>query len=189
MPQSVRVDVLGDSGAPGGGLAGVPDGLIRHRFAAMAILKAWKDPTVLVLQRAVVGPKLIVELRAEGNLAVLAALALADVDHHPFLVDVLGPQMAQLGAAHAGGIQSHQDGAVAEVGGGGDQPRHFPGAEDGGHLPAEQFGEGQVIARIAPLQDLQEQEAQGCHLDHDRLRVQLALNQVELILPHVLKPQ
>src|ERR1035441_2087763 len=88
VAERVGVDVLRDAGPPGGLATGVPDGLVRHRLIPTARLNAGEQPAGLVLQRAVVGAKLIEQLRAEGNLAVLAAFALADVDHHTFLVDV-----------------------------------------------------------------------------------------------------
>jgi hypothetical protein len=39
---------------------------------------------------------------------------------------VLGTELAEFGAAHASVIQSHQDGAVAEMGGGVDEARTSP---------------------------------------------------------------
>src|ERR1039458_10631563 len=85
VAERVGWDVLRDAGPPGGLATGVPDGLVRHRLIPTARLNAGEQPAGLVLQRAVVGAKLIEQLRAEGNLAVLAAFALADVDHHTFL--------------------------------------------------------------------------------------------------------
>jgi hypothetical protein len=63
------------------------------------------------------------QLQAQRYIAVTAALALADVHHHALAIDVSGFQVAQLGAAHARGVQRHEDGLVKQVAGGGDQQR------------------------------------------------------------------
>ncbi len=74
------------------------------------------------------------ELGEEGGteryIAVLTALALADVDHHAGAVDVLRGEAAEFRAAHAGAVQRHEDGTVAEIGGAIDQAGDLLGAED-----------------------------------------------------------
>jgi hypothetical protein len=88
------VDAVGDAGAPGGLATGVPDDPVGHRLIEATHLQTGEQPAGLVLQRAIVGPQLIEQFGAEGDLAVLAALTLTDVDDHAFLVDVFGPQTA-----------------------------------------------------------------------------------------------
>ena len=103
---------------------------------------------------------MVEQFGAERDFAVLAALALADVDDHAFLVDVFGPQVAQLGAAHAGGVKRHEDGAVPQIGGGVDQAGHFIRAEDGGDLTPQQFGQRQVVAARSAASGPSEEEAE-----------------------------
>jgi hypothetical protein len=75
-------------------------------------LQTGEHPTVAPRQGAVVSAQ-----RTEGNFAGLAAFAMRDANDHALFVDVLGTELAEFGAAPAGVIQSHQDGAVAEIGG------------------------------------------------------------------------
>jgi len=141
VAERVRMNAFGDTGAPGGGAAGMPDYLVRDGLVRTACLQAGKEPAVATLQRAVVSAQLVEQFRTERNLAVLAAFALANADHHPMLVDIFGPQLAQLGAAHAGGIECHQDGAMSKVRCGVNKTGHFIRAEHDGHLSAQHLGE------------------------------------------------
>src|SRR6516164_9561200 len=93
VPERVRVDGLGDAGTPGGLAAGVPDDFIRDRLVGADRLQAGEQPAVAPSQRAVVGSQLLAQFRAERHLAVFAAFALTDADHHTLFVDVPGPEM------------------------------------------------------------------------------------------------
>jgi hypothetical protein len=54
-------------------------------------------------------------------------------------------------------------------------------------LPAEQFREGQIVARVAAPQNLEKQEAERRHLEHDSPGMQFPfLHQMKLILADVL---
>ena len=148
VAERVRVDGLGDAGPPGGFPAGVPDGFLRDRLVGASRLQTRKEPAVASLHGAIVGPELVEQFRAERHLAVFAAFALADADHHALLVDVLGPEVAQLGAAHAGGVERHQNGAVAQIGGGVDQAGDFVRAQArSGICRRSSLGQRQVVAR------------------------------------------
>ena len=68
----------------------------------------------------------------EHDLAVLAALALADADDHAAAVDVLDAQADDLGDPQPGGVGGHEDGAVLEVGDDGEELGDLVGAEDDG---------------------------------------------------------
>nr|WP_242617679.1 hypothetical protein [Edaphobacter modestus] len=65
------------------------------------------------------------QLRAQGDVPVATALALLDVKHHAFAVDIGHLQATQLGPANSGRIQRHDHGAMHPVAGGVDQSRHF----------------------------------------------------------------
>src|SRR5262249_14626562 len=132
------------------------------------------------------GPQLIEQLLAEGNLARLVAFAVRDAEHHSLLVDVLQTHAAQLGAAHTGGVQGHEDGAVAEVGGGVDEAGYLLGAEDEGNLILMSAGQREILARIAVAQNLVIEETQRRDLDGDRMRSDLLFEAVELVLADVL---
>src|SRR6202522_4054448 len=62
------------------------------------------------------------QFRIEGNIPVARSFAVADVNHHLRTVDVADFEIADLGAAHAGCVKSHQDGAVKQITGGREQP-------------------------------------------------------------------
>ena len=55
------------------------------------------------------------EPRREHDVAVLAALALVDADHHAPAVDRVDREVDGLGNAQAGGIAGGQDGVVLDV--------------------------------------------------------------------------
>jgi hypothetical protein len=63
-------------------------------------------------QSAPIDAKFLEQLRAEHDIAVLAAVALADMDHHPLAFDVADLQAGRFGAARAGGIHRHQQDAM-----------------------------------------------------------------------------
>jgi len=94
VAQCVRMDGLGDAGAPRCLTAGVPDGLVGDRLVGASCLPARKHPPIPLLDGAVIGPQLLEQLRAERDFPVLASFALADADYHAFFVDVLGPEVA-----------------------------------------------------------------------------------------------
>ena len=72
-----------------------------------------KQPILrLAPETSPVDPQLLEQLRAEHDIAVLAALALVDVNHHPLAVDVADLQAGRFRAACAGGIERHQQDAM-----------------------------------------------------------------------------
>lgn len=165
----------------------MPDNLVGDGIVRAFGLQAGEHPTVAPRQGAVVSAQLLAQLGTEGNFAGLAAFAMRDANDHALFVDVLGAELAQFGAAHAGVVQSHQDGAVAEIGSGGDEAPDLVGAEHDGDLPARRSRQRDVVAGIAATQNFQIEEAKGRHLHHDRLRFELALfDEVQLVLAYVL---
>src|SRR5687767_2813880 len=61
---------------------------------------------------------------AEHDVAVLTPLSALNVDHHALAVDVAHLQMRQLGSAHSGCVERHQDGAVERTRCSVDKPRN-----------------------------------------------------------------
>ncbi len=64
----------------------------------------------LAPETAPVDAQLFEQLRAEHDVAVLAALALMDVNHHPLAVDVADLEAGRFCAACAGGIHASSAG-------------------------------------------------------------------------------
>ena len=85
----------------------------------------WFHPAPILSQR-------FQQLWAEGHIAILAALTLLDMNHHPLAVDVADLEMGQFRATHACGVERHQDGAMKKVTCCIDQPPDLFLAEDGG---------------------------------------------------------
>src|SRR5450631_4124658 len=114
MSQSVRMDVpVIEAGSFGSNLAGTPQDLGGHRLAGCVPTVAGKEPLLrLAPESAPVSAQRIEQLRAEHYIAVLASLALPDVNHHPLAVDVADLQVGRFCAACAGGIHRHQQDAM-----------------------------------------------------------------------------
>ena len=97
-------------------------------------------------------------------MALLLALA-QDADDHPLAVDILDVQPRNLGDPQAGGIGGHEDGAVLEVGEGGEEAAHFIGAEDDGKgvglLGWDDALENVVAAQGLPIEEVQRRSGIG----------------------------
>jgi hypothetical protein len=89
MAQSVGMNApVIEAGPFSGDLAGRPEDLGGHRMAGCVPSVAGKELLLgLAPWSAPVDAQRFEQLRAEHDVAVLAALALADVDHHPLAVD------------------------------------------------------------------------------------------------------
>src|ERR1700722_9615874 len=121
----VNVPVL-KPGALGGDLTVAPENLGGDRVTCRVPAVAWKQPLLrLAPEPAPVDAQFLEQLRAEHDIAVLAALALSDVDHHPLAVDVADLQMGRFCAACAGGIKRHQQDAMKGFISGINQPRNL----------------------------------------------------------------
>src|ERR1017187_5726882 len=131
MSQGVRMDLpVLESGAFGGDLAGTPKDLGSDRVACRVPAVAGKEPLLrLAPEASPVDAKFPEQLRAKHDIAVLAALALSDMDHHPLAVDVADLQVGRFCAACAGGIKRHQKDAMKGGIRGVDQARNLLLAE------------------------------------------------------------
>src|SRR5487761_1299761 len=102
-----------ETGALGGDLAGRPEDLGGHRLAGCVPAVAGKQPLLgLAPETSPVGAQLFEQLRAEHDVAILAALALANMNHHTLAVDIADLQVGGFRAACAGGIHRHQQDAM-----------------------------------------------------------------------------
>ena len=125
------------------------------------------------LEPAPVSAQGLQQRRADGQVAVLAALAVDHVNDHALAVDV-------------GAVEHHQQGALEQATAGLDQPGHFFPAQDVGQLPAH-LGIGQELAELVPVQGAHEEESQCGHAVLDRSRTEFSLlEQVGLIAAQVI---
>src|SRR5450631_242074 len=105
---------------------------------------AGKEPLFrLAPESAPVGAQSFEQLGAEHDIAVLAALALPDMNHHPLAVDVADLQVGRFCAACAGGIKRHQKDAMKGGIRGVDQARNL--------LLAEYLGKMTNLLRVGRL--------------------------------------
>src|SRR5689334_5214532 len=105
VAQRVGMNRLSDAGAQRGETAGMPYRLVAHGLAGKPLLIAGEEPGAgLVRKRTPPDAQLRQQRLAEWNIAILASLALPDVDHHAGGVDVLNLQAADFGAANPGGV-------------------------------------------------------------------------------------
>ena len=96
---------------------------------------------------------------AEHDVAILAAFAVLDMEHHARSVDVGHLEVGQLGAAHACAIEGDENGAVEGNGRGVDQAGDLFRAPDDRQVNAL-LRVGHFVAGPGPLQGLEEKEAQ-----------------------------
>src|ERR1035441_9012930 len=138
---------------------------------------AGEEPLLrLAPESAPVGAQFFEQLRAEHDTAVLAALALPDMDHHPLAVDVADLQVGRFCAACAGGIKRHQKDAMKGGIRGVDQARNL--------LLAEYLGKVTHLLRIgrlrdapAALQHVNVEETQCCQPQDYSVRAELQLGE------------
>ena len=67
--------------------------------------------------------------RTEGNLAIAAALALLDAEHHALAIDVANLELTRFAAPQAGAVQGEEQRTVIEILRAGNEALHFVGTE------------------------------------------------------------
>ena len=102
----------------------------------------------------------------EGDVAIPSAFALLDAEHHALAIDVADFELARFAAAQAGAVERQQQRAVIEILRPGDQLLDFVGTEDDGETESL-LRIRQVLAHIAPLQDITAEEPEGADLGDD----------------------
>src|SRR5687768_445351 len=132
MSQRMRRDALVDPGVARRQTHGVPDHLARDRRVGPPAVARTREEIGLRPHPAVVLTQGGQERGTERDLAIAAALALIDPEHHPLAIDVAHLQMAYLTATQAGTIEREEQRAVIEVFRARDEPLHLIGAEDDG---------------------------------------------------------
>src|SRR5215469_5142257 len=94
------------------------------------------------------------------------ALAVDHVEDHALAVDVGNLQPDNLGAAHTGAVENHQQGALEQAAAGVDQPCDLFPAQDVGQLPLHP-GIGKKLVEPAAAKRVYEKEAQRSYMDLD----------------------
>src|ERR1700687_1290710 len=101
--------------------------------------------------------------KAEHDVAVLPTLATLNVHAHGSPIDVADLQARELGAAHAGAVEGHQNGALEGSRRSSDELCYFFLTENGGQAIAL-LGIGSVGNAPRPLERLDVEEAQGAEM-------------------------
>ena len=162
VPQAVGGDPLGEAGSDDDR---VQDTLDRARRDVAAQDGAWEEKGALGTYRFPVRPKRDEQAPAQHHIAVLRALAPANVDEHALTVDVRGMQRAGLGDAQPGAVRGHQDRAVFD---GVDLPEQmldFPAGQDVGQRlgPLRPWNAGDYL-RPAERRGVEELDRRDIHV-------------------------
>src|SRR6266849_7776196 len=145
--------MLGDPRALRCLLASLPRNLGSDGNVRSPVLQCAGKQIVLRLHQAPVDSERLQKLFAYGNITVMSAFPLANVNHHPLAVDIGDLKTAQFRAADTRRVQSHEHRAVEEVTGRVDELRYFLGTQDLRER-ATAFGSRNIFDQIASLQRL-----------------------------------
>src|SRR5216684_6388556 len=99
-------------------------------IAGMAALARKQPYAGLTPQPVPVSPEFVEQSWTEQHIAVLAAFAALDVNHHALTVDVANFQTCEFGTPESGGVERHQQSAMEGRASRIDESRHFLLAED-----------------------------------------------------------
>jgi hypothetical protein len=116
VTKGVRMKRFANAGAFGSFATGVPADLGADWIIGSMPLAAGKQPcSRLAGQPAIMLSQFFEQTRAEHHIAVLAALAVMNMEDHARGIDIGELQACQLGPPHSGGIERHPNGAVKWV--------------------------------------------------------------------------
>jgi len=149
MSKRMRRYVLGDAGTLGGLVHGLPGNLLCNGHIGPPALHRTREQIGLGLHPAPVLAQGLQQLRSEKNVAVTATLALAHMNNHALAVDIGDLEVAYLRPAQARCIQHHQHGAMHQVPGRINEPRHLFLIQYG-RQSSLTLGERNVIGEIRP---------------------------------------
>jgi len=158
-----------------------------HGLIAAVPAIPWKQPdTGSVAQPPPVRAQFVEQDRAEHHVTVLATLAALDVNDHALAVHVADLQASQLRVADAGGVESHEHGAIKGSRSGVDELGYFLLTENGGQTVAF-LGVGSVGNAPGLLQRLDVEKPQGAQMvGHRTGRQLLHREELGLVLSDVL---
>src|ERR1039458_10383684 len=161
MPQRMRMQRLADACALGGFAASVPDNFVADGGIGGVPAAAREQPHGrLAGQPAIMGAQFVEQMGTEHDVAILAALPFLDMESHARRVDIGEFQGRALGAAHAGAIERHENGAVERYRRGVDQARDLFRTPDDRQVNAL-FRIRSIAGGPRALQHLHEKETQS----------------------------
>jgi len=167
VPECVRRDPFVDAGLSSGEAHRLPDHLRRDRRIGTPAVTRPRKEIGLRSHPPVVLPERGEERGTQGNLAIAAALALLDAQHHALTIDVTDSELAGFGATQAGAIERQEQRAVIEILRTRDETLDLVGAED--DRQAEPLLRvRQILAHVAPLQHIPAEEPKRTDLGDDR---------------------
>jgi hypothetical protein len=133
-----------------------------------------------------IGAKNAEQLLGQHDIAILPALAAADVDHHPGAVDILDRERRRFRHAQPGGVDRHKRGSELKVAHGLQETLDFISRKNGWQCigPAPQW----YLLRHCGLAERRSvKEPQGTHILIDGLHSEAAGIEMQSILAHMLE--
>jgi hypothetical protein len=189
MAEHVGIDTFFNPGTAGRLDTGVIGRLVIHGVISAVPGIAGKQPDRLFAQTSPVSPQFLEQDRAEHDVAVLVTLAVLNVHDHASAIDVADLQARELGAAHAGAVKGHQNGAIERSRRSIDELCDFFLTENGGQAIAL-LGIRSVGNAPGPLERLDVEEAQGAEMVGHRTGSQFVHpEELGLVLADVLRSQ
>src|SRR5216683_1533145 len=190
VTQRVGMDLFLDARALDRFLARVPgcfriDGLI-----TVVPTVAWKQPCAgFSRQAAPVLAQLLEQFWAEHHIAIFTSLAALNVNHHALAVDVADFQVCQLGVAHSGSVERHQQNAMVGSERSIDESRDFFLAQDRRKVKWSfrigSLGDAPGLFESLDVEKPQRREA----VIHSTRRQLLLLKQLRLVFTNVSQAQ
>ena len=166
----------------GGGVAGARELACRHR--ADRVLA--REQPALRPRKAIPVAQKLEQHGGKHRIAILAALALLDAQHHAFGVDIGDLQRDDLGNAQARTIGDTQRRLVLDAWGRLQKARNLLGAQDNRHL-ARLVHERQVLGEVGAIERHIEEEPQRRDGGVDLWRACAARRQMQPKAAHVLR--
>src|SRR6185503_1538358 len=150
-------------------------------------MRAGREQVGPRLEPAPVGAQGIEQRRAQGKIAVLVALAVNHMNDHAPAVDMVDLEPRDLGAAHTGAIENHQQRTLKQVAAGVDQTGNFFLAQNAWQLPLT-LEIGQEPAELMAAKGAYEEELQRSHVVLYRSRAEFTLpKQVGLVTAEMMQ--
>src|SRR3982074_2886086 len=182
VPQGVERYALVDLRPVGCGMTGAIELTRRHRLHAVA---PWKQPALRSC-RPPPGAQQFEQMWRQHHVAVFAAFALLDADHHALAVDVADLERDHLGGAQACPVGHAQRRLVLEPWRAIQHPRHLLRIEDDRQL-ARLVEERRVLDDVGSLERDPEEEPQRSHGVIENRDMRAACRQMQLKAPDVLE--
>src|SRR5262249_45472913 len=157
VPQCMRRHALVDLGHLGSSVAGAVELPRRHWIDGVL---AREQPRLRPCNTIPI-PQQLKQLRGKHRVAILAALALLDTQHHAFGVDIADFEHGDFGDAQACTISDAERCFVFDAGGGLQEPYNLLWAQDDWHLARLAYG-CKMLAQVRTSECDIEEKSQRC---------------------------